>query len=279
VSSHPAPEDLERLTPVGGQHPRVRQYLAVKRNTKPNPEHLVVLEGLWELTKGLDATLDLAVVFVCPELLRGESGVSAARRALAAGAAGVRVSERVMAHLVDRDSPDGLAALARLPRWHLGDLRPRRTSRVVVLDGLEVLGNVGTIARCADAVGAQAILLTRRRIRLTHPRLVHASMGASLTVPMVDTGVEEAIGWLARHRYQTVLTDTRAPRSYRAADYPDRVALVMGSERYGVSREWYDAAHVSVSIPMVGAMDSLNVANAAVVVLFECFARQEPQRF
>lgn len=285
MSERAAAEDLERLTQVGGQHSRVRQYLAVKRNTKPNPEHLTVLEGLWELTKGLEAELDLPVLFVCPELLRGDNGVAAARRALAGGSWGARVSSRVLHQLVDRDNPDGLAALARLPRWSLDELSPEgpsgvsRPSRVIVLDGLEVLGNVGTIARCADAVGADAVLLTRRRVRLTHPRLVHASMGASLTVPMVDTGVEEAIGWLAQHGYRTVLTDTRAPTSYRSADYPDRVALVLGSERYGVSKEWYDAPHVAVSIPMAGSMDSLNVANAAVVVLFECFARQEPARF
>jgi TrmH family RNA methyltransferase len=294
VSERTVAEDLERLTQVGGQHPRVRQYLAVKRNTKPNPEHLTALEGLWELTKGLEAGLDLPVLFVCPELLRGDNAVAAARRALAGGSWCARVSSRVLDQMVDRDNPDGLAALARLRRWSLDDLTPGRLrdrrglgrpsgaggpSRIVVLDGLEVLGNVGTIARCADAVGADAVLLTRRRVRLTHPRLVHASMGASLTVPMVDAGVEEAIGWLAQHGYRTVLTDTRAPTSYRAADYPDRVALVLGSERYGVSREWYDAPHAAVSIPMAGNMDSLNVANAAVVVLFECFARQEPARF
>ena len=97
------------------------------------------------------------------------------------------MSPRFAARISDRDSSDGLAAIAVSRQWQLADLAPTAAKSVVlVLDGLEVMGNVGTAVRSAQASGADAVLLTNRRVRLTHPRLIHASMAASLTMPIVD---------------------------------------------------------------------------------------------
>lgn len=249
--------------------------MSLKRNLKGNPERLVPLEGLWEVQRALDAGVELRAFFVCPELLRGDAGRTLADNVIGGGTHSYQVSERVFERLADREGPDGLAAIGVLPGFDWDDVT---TSRVVVLDGLEIVGNVGTVIRCADATGA-AVVLTNRRVRLTHPKLVHSSMGTSLTVPVVEAGVDEAIDWLRAHGYRIVCADTDASVSYRGADYRGRVALVMGSERYGISREWHEAEDVRVRIPMAGRVDSLNVGNAAVLLLYEAFAQQDPSAF
>ena len=99
---------------------------------------------------------------------------------------------------------------------------------VLVLDGLEVMGNVGTAVRSAQASGADAVLLTNRRVRLTHPRLIHASMAASLTMPIVDCTVAEAAHWLRTNDFQLVMADTRAAQTYKSLDYQPRVAARAG---------------------------------------------------
>lgn len=271
--------DFSGLPAIGIQHPRIKQYLAVKNNTKSNPEGLAGLEGFWEVTTARDAGLDLRAFFVCPELLRGDTPSHVAQQIVQSGVHAYVVSEKVMSRMVDRDQPDGLAAIVQLRRWSWDDLRLGEQNRVLVLDGVEIPGNVGTIIRCADGADADGIIITNRRTRLTHPKLLHSSMGSSFTFPVIESEVATAVGWLKQHEFRIITTETDAAISYRAADYRGRVAVVMGSERYGIVKEWHDAEDVRVFIPMAGRVDSLNVGNAAALLLYEVFAQQEPERF
>lgn len=266
---------MKEPVPAGLHHPRVKQYLSVKQNTKSNPELLVCLEGLWEVSQASRAGLELRAFFVCPELLRGDAGAHMAETIVATGVHAYQVSEKVMRRIVDRDEPDGLAALVQMRRFTWNDLELRPYNRLIVLDGLEIPGNIGTIIRTADGAGADGVVITNRRTRLTHPRLIHASMGSALTFPVIETEASDAIAWLHRHDFSIVLTDTGAPLGYREADYHGRIAVVLGSERYGIAGEWYAAQDMSVSIPMRGQVDSLNVGNAAVLMLYEMLHQQE----
>jgi TrmH family RNA methyltransferase len=263
----------------GPKHPVIAQYLAIQNNSKPNPQRLIVLDGLWEIESALDAGLDLVALIVSPELFRGNRATDVRSRAEPAAGEVLTVSPKLAHRLSDRDTSDGLAAIAVSKQWSVDDLVPAARSVVLVLDGLEVMGNVGTAVRSAQASGADAVVLTNRRVRLTHPRLIHASMAASLTMPIVDCTVDEAAAWLGEHGYQVVVADTRAPASYKALDYEPRVALVLGSERYGIHRDWDAHADAGVSIPMAGGVDSLNVANAATILLFEVASRHRPEDF
>jgi TrmH family RNA methyltransferase len=265
--------------PAGIQHPRIKQYLAVKNNTKSNPENLACLEGLWELTIALKEQLEIRAFFICPELLRGDAAKDVATKIMHGGVHSYQVSEKVMQRLTDKDEPDGLAAIVQLPRFTWEDLPLGQHNSVIVLDGLEIPGNIGTIIRCADAVGADAVIITNRRTRLSHPKLLHSSMGSSFTFPVIEAQVDEAIRWLKQHKFCIVITDTDATLNYRQGDYRGRVAIVMGSERYGIVKEWHAAADVEVSIPMTGKIDSLNVGNAAVLMLYEVFYQQQPDKF
>lgn len=266
-------------TPAGAQHPRVKQFLSLKRNLKGNPDRLVVLEGLWEVGRAVDAGLELRAFFVCWELMRGDAGRTMATRVIESGVHAYEVSARVFERMADREGPDGLAAIAVLPAFDWSSIALGPANRVVVLDGLEIVGNVGTVIRCADATGCDAVVLTNRRVRLTHPKLVHSSMGMSLTVPVFEADSDAAVLWLHENDFRIVCTDASAAVSYRRADYTGRVALVMGSERYGISAPWHAAEDERVFIPMAGRVDSLNVGNAAVLVLYEAWVQQQPDRF
>jgi RNA methyltransferase, TrmH family len=100
-------------------------------------------------------------------------------------------------------------------------------------------------------------------------------MGSVFTFPVIKAEVSEAITWLKRHNFKIITTDTAAPISYREANYQGRTAVVMGNEQRGITQAWYDAQDASVSIPMHGKADSLNVGNAAVLLLYEVFYQQK----
>ena len=262
------------LAPAGSGHPRVRQFRNIKHNRGGNPAGSVALEGLWAIRHALDASLPIEVVFVCSTLLRGDDGRRLVDELCAAGTTALEVSERVLGRLVDRDGPDGLAAIAHLSTCRLDDLAVGETSRIVVADGFELAGNLGTLVRCADGAGAAGLVVTDRRIRLTHPLVLKASVATVFSMPLVEAGRPEALGWLRRHRFRVIAGDPGAPVSYRDADYRGRVAIVLGSERYGLARFWVEAADLRVSIPMLGVADSLNVTHAAALLLYEALHQQ-----
>lgn len=252
---------------AGTGHPRVREYIDSKRNRAD--AQLLALEGLWAIRRALAATVPVEAVFVCAELLRGNDATRVVAEVREQGGAVLDVTPRVLQRMVRRDGPDGLAAIARLPSRALVDIPIGPTSRLVVADGFDLPGNLGTIVRSADGAGACAVVQTDRRVRVNHPLVVKASMGTVFTTPVVDSRRDEALAWLRARGVRIVAADPSATTSYRDADYRGPVAIVLGNERHGLAAFWRDAADVTVSIPMLGVADSLNVGHAAALLLYE----------
>jgi len=110
---------------------------------------------------------------------------------------------------------------------------------------------------------------------MTHPKVLRSSQGMSIIVPSVEFDeVDDAIAWLKRNRFAVYIADTDDSINYRQCDYQGRTALVVGSERYGVSQPWYDAGFRRIGIPMLGSADSLNVSVSASVLLYEARAQK-----
>lgn len=268
---------LDRLAPAGIGHPWVQEFRNVKANRRPRRADLVAVEGLWSLRQAVGAGRRVAAVFVCRARLRGPAVHEVLEAAAATGGACLEVGERVLHRMVDRDGPDGLAALVHLPPATLGDLVVDGSSRVLVSDGLEQAGNLGTIIRCGDGAGVAAVLVTDRRARLDHPLVVKASMGTVFSTPVVAAERDEVLSWLRARSFTIVAADPSSAVSYRTPPYRPPVAVVVGNERDGLSRFWLEAADEVVSIPMLGRADSLNVGHAAALLLYEAVSRQGPE--
>lgn len=219
--------------------------------------------------------LEIYSFFVCPELLRSEQAQAVAKTVMACSELSLQISVRVLESLTEWDGPDGLVALVKLPSRGWQDLALREQNLVLVLDGLQIPGNIGTIIRCAEGAGADAIVLCSKKQRLTHPKIVRASMGALFSFPVIEAQDTEAITWLKQRHFRLITTDTDASKSYRQVCYNGRVAIVMGNEHSGISPEWFAAQDESVMIPMNGRADSLNVGNAAVLMLYEALHQQQ----
>lgn len=259
---------------IGLSHPRVKQVLDVANNTAPNRERLVVAEGLWAARLVLAAGVGVRTFLWCPELAHSDDARGRATQLAKVADDAYQVSPKTMERLSERQ-PDGLLALARLPHHEPGDVRFGRDALVLVADAVEIPGNLGTLIRTLDAVRADCLVLTNRRTRLTHPKVFRGSQGTVLTVPSVefeDTG--DAIAWLRRAGFRVLLADTDDASPYRSVDYAGRVALVVGSERYGIAKLWYEHGFGRVAVPMLGTADSLNVSVSASVLLYEARAQQ-----
>jgi tRNA G18 (ribose-2'-O)-methylase SpoU len=264
------------LQQIGLSHPRVKQVLDIQNNSAPNRERLLVAEGLWAQRLVLDAGVHVRTFLWCPELTYSDEAALRASQLAARAEAAYRVSAKTLERIGERGQPDGLLSVARLP-WHEPDtLDFGPSALVLVADAVEIPGNLGTLIRTLDAVRADALVLTNRRTRLTHPKVFRGSQGTVLTVPSVEfAAADEAVAWLRSRRFRVLLADTDEARPYREVDYSGRVALVVGSERYGISKPWYEHGFDRVAVPMLGVADSLNVSVSASVLLYEARARQD----
>jgi tRNA G18 (ribose-2'-O)-methylase SpoU len=263
------------LQPIGLQHPAVKQVHHIQHNTAPNRYKLFVAEGLWAHNMLLETGAPIDTFLWCPEAVYADEAHVRARELVERADRSFRISARTLEKISERDKPDGLLSLAALPRWDVDTLTFGKSALVLVADGLEIPGNVGTLIRSLDACAADCLVMTNRRTRLTHPKVIRASQGTILTVPTIEFDkVEEAAAWLDANRFTVLLADTDEAVNYREADYSGRTALVVGSERYGVSNPWYDRGYGRVAVPMLGSGDSLNVSVSASILLYEARARK-----
>lgn len=261
---------------IGAQHPKIKQVLAVQRNTAPNPRRMITAEGLWAHNLLLEHDVFIDTFLWCPEAAYGDQVRKRAAELAQRAHLAYQVSEKTLARISERDKPDGLFSIAQLPRWEPRDVHLGESSLIMVADGLEIPGNMGTLIRTLDAAGADCLVLTNRRTRLTHPKVFRASQGMVLKMPVLDFEcVDDAISWLQSNDVNVYLADTDDAKNYRSFDYSsNRTAFVLGSERYGIPRPWYEAGYERVLIPMLGSGDSLNVSISAAVFLFEARAQK-----
>jgi RNA methyltransferase, TrmH family len=228
-----------------------------------------LVEGHRQVACALEAGIDLDAVYAAPSLFLGERDHELIAVAERRGVHVVELGAAAFRSVSGAARPDGLLAVAR--RWPttLPSLEPGAASLLLVAEGLERPGNLGTIVRSACSAGATGLLACDTPTDVFHPGVVRGSVGTLFRLPVATCTAQQALPWLREHGVRIVVATPGAERRCWDAPLTGPVALVVGSERHGVSARWLAAADERVSIPMPGPADSLNVAVAAGIVLFE----------
>lgn len=278
ISSYTAEEKImlfkerygRKLNFAGKKNGVVERIITLNKNSKPNPERLAVIEGIWALTLAGKYDIRVKHLVICPDLIKSIESQNLADHFINKCNEATVVSERIYAQLAEKDNGQGIMAVIYLDYTDYREFRPGESSVIVILDGLEIPGNVGTILRSSESVGAELVILNNRKVRLNHPKLLRSSMGSLFKVPVSEAeNTDELIEWLEKEGYRIILADTASHSMYFDNDFKGRIALVMGSEKYGISDDFYKVGHEDVMIPMLGDMDSLNVGVAATILLYE----------
>lgn len=184
------------------------------------------------------------------------------------------VSENVMKKISDTDSPQGIVAVCKMQNMKLENLFAKG-EMLLVLDRVGDPGNVGTMLRTADAAGIGGIVLLKGCVDIYAPKTVRSTMGSLFHTP-VFAGADEALFIKAAKRagYELLVTTLEGADNLYKADLRGRIAFVMGNEANGVTSTLLQEADKRVYIPMQGRAESLNVAIAAGVVMFEALRRR-----
>lgn len=178
------------------------------------------------------------------------------------------VSDRTLDQLADTDTPQGILAVIEPPAWPLSAIQPAGGAPVVVLDGVQDPGNVGTLLRTAFALGAGGAVLLRGTADPSNPKVMRAGMGATFRLPTAMAGEDELRNWLAQAR-PAVWAAAPEGTPLQRLPPPERLVLILGSEGAGIRPEIEALAHTRVAVPLARGAESLNVAVAAGIILHE----------
>ena len=246
---------------------RQNQRLKDIRRLRRSKGERALLEGPHLVEEALASGLLLEEVLATPSFLETGEGRRLAR---SLPVAPLEVSPEALEDLTDADSPRGVLAVARLPRSGVGSLPIHPGRPYLYLDGLQDPGNLGALARVAEAAGAAALVLSPGCAHPNHPRALRASAGSLLRLPVaVGAGPEDLDSRLAPARPRWAALVPRDGESLYRAALDGTLVLAVGAEGPGLSPGLLDRARLRLTIPMEPPVESLNATVAAALVLFE----------
>lgn len=263
---------------TSSQNPRVKELVHLRDRRTRDKKEVFLVEGYRELLRATDAQWPIKEVYFCRELFLGSNEDALLARLKIKGAQLFSCSETVFHKIAYRDRPDGLIGIAQQQHLNLNYLNEKLLKKpsplLVVAEAIEKPGNLGTILRTADATAADGLIVCDRCTDIYNPNVVRASVGTLFTVPVLETSSQDVLQWLKQKNISILAATPSAQQEYTDVDMLGPLAIVVGTEQLGLSSMWLENADIQVRIPMCGIADSLNVAMATALLLYEALRQR-----
>ena len=251
-------------------NPIVKDIKALANKKDRDETKSFMAEGLKLVIDALELGFEIKTLVYAKNVKDKPQVVQCATKTVARGGLVLEVSEKVLASITRRDNPQMVVGIFSQRWMNLRDLRPKTGETYVALDRVRDPGNLGTIIRTADAAGASGVILVGESTDPFSMETVRATMGSVFAVPLVKAGVADFLSWKKGAGVSVVATHLAGAVDYRTIDYRKKpVVLLMGNEQSGLPEELAREADALARIPQVGLADSLNLAIATGVMLFE----------
>jgi TrmH family RNA methyltransferase len=252
-------------------NPLIKRARALHQKKARHESGYFLVEGIHHVGEAVEADWEIDSILYSPELLTSTFGRDLIARL---GTKSQPVSAQVMESLADKDNPQGILAIVRQRQMSLHALKhstipgSQKIIRAVALGSPQDPGNIGTILRTLDAVGADALFLLDGGAELYHPTVIRSSMGTIFWKSIIQTSFNEFVQWARNGNYQLIGTSAQGEVDYQTLVPNLPWILVLGNEQKGLSVEQTNACDVAVSLPMKGRVSSLNLAVAAGILLY-----------
>ncbi|MBR2508872.1 MAG: RNA methyltransferase [Lentisphaeria bacterium] len=264
---------MEFLKITSFQNNSVKHAVKLRERRDREKEQLTLLEGYRELTRGQEYGMEIMECFFAPEQFLGENEYPLLESLANNGVKVMQVTPQILTKLAYRDRPEGLIAIAKMKRHTLADMPIVKNGLYLVAEAIEKPGNLGSMLRSADAAGVDGLIICDKCTDIYNPNVIRASTGALFSVPLAEATSEEAMAWLRANNIKTLAATPHTDKKYTDVDLTQAVAIVVGREQTGLTDFWMNDSDLKVVIPMLGKIDSLNVATATTILLYEA-ARQ-----
>lgn len=267
-------KDFSNLKSADSKEPSIKIINNLMKNRKVDDENLFVIEGLWGHEKIIKSNIEIKSFLFCPDFINNDFILEMVRFNISVADKSYIISKKLCNRLSSRDGSEGFFLLCSFPQYNLDDIKLEKSKLLVILDGLEKPGNIGTIIRSVDGAGGDGVIICNSKVRKTNQKLIKSSMGSSFIIPVIKSDISKTVIWLKYNGFKIIVTDLKANKIYNNSDYNGRIAIVAGNEIHGISSIWNEHECERIKIPMYGGADSLNVGVAASMIIYEASNQQ-----
>ena len=263
---------MEQMTSV--KNARVKNWASLKQKKFREQSGLYLAEGLRLVEEAVESGAPIEDILISGEIGSGKFD-RIINGAAASGARLYEVNDMIIEHVADTKTPQGVVAVVRKTE---GDpyafIANKERPLFLVLDGLQDPGNLGTMIRTADAVGATGVFVGANSVDLYNPKVVRATMGSLYHLPVFQLDLIDLLPKLKESGAKVIGTAVEEAQPVFQEDLSGAVALVIGSEAHGVSDAVRALTDANVMLPMPGKAESLNAAIASSVNLYEAIRQR-----
>ncbi|MFA5131584.1 MAG: RNA methyltransferase [Patescibacteria group bacterium] len=250
---------------------KIKDLVRLKKAGERREAQMLIIDGAREIEKAKKSAYEIRELFYCPALIKKEEknffGVESEKI--------TEVSEPVFRKICYKENPDGFFAVVAIKKISLKDIKLSKNPLVVILEAVEKPGNLGAIIRTAYAAGVEAIIINDNQTDIYNPNVIRASEGFVFNVPIIIASVVETQSWLKKEKIISLAAATGGKKSYTEEKMNMSLAIILGSEAYGLSDKWLTKADKLIKIPMVKGIDSLNVSVSAAILIYEAHRQRE----
>jgi len=256
-------------------NPRIKEITKLRKRSHRDKSGLMIIEGYREIKRALAANIQITELYFAEEFFQQDSMNDFIDKCKNAEIKLFQCSKAIFEKISYRDNPDGLLALAPQISNGMEVLdNLKENPLIVVAEAVEKPGNLGTILRSADGAGVDAVIICDKCTDINNPNVVRASTGTIFSIHIIETSTEETIEWLQKNNFTIVATTPHTDKLYTDINMTGPTAIVVGTEKDGLSDKWLNQNNAEVKIPMLGIADSLNVSTATTILLYEALRQR-----
>ncbi|KPK33101.1 MAG: hypothetical protein AMS24_02275 [Chlamydiae bacterium SM23_39] len=252
-------------------NPKIKLIRELKKRNKREKSKYFIIEGYREIEKAYIGGYEIEVIFFNESLFLKNNELRLIKKINAKK--NIRVLKNIFEKLSYRDRPEGLLAIAKKKQFYLTDLeeiiKKTKNPFFLILENIEKPGNLGSILRSADTAGVDVVIVCDPKTDIFNPNTIRASIGAVFIKKVIIAEKEEVLKILKKNIISIIATTPNSDFLYTEVDLKKPLALIFGSEQYGLSNFWLNNSDIKVKIPMKGRIDSLNVSNSVSILLYE----------
>ena len=255
---------------ISFQNPLVKQSLKLRQKREREKTKLYLIEGYRELLRAFEGNAKLQTLLYSPKhFLKSNEWELIRQIKETCFIETIEVSPFIFEKLSYRDRPDGLLAIGEIQCRAFSDLKLSHKPFFLVAEAIEKPGNLGSMLRSCDGAGTDAFILCDPKADIYNPNVVRSSIGTLFSVPFFVQAKEVLLKFFKEKGIKIIAATSYGKQIYTKAILKGPVALVLGTEQLGLSKFWLENADLQVKIPMKGSSDSLNVAAATTLLVYE----------
>jgi TrmH family RNA methyltransferase len=228
-----------------------------------------IIEGLREISLAITGNYEIETLFFCAEILNIQDRKNLSNK-LSEKVEWIEVTTEVYEKIAYRATTEGIIAIAKTKELSLNSLKiSTKNPLILIAEAPEKPGNIGALLRTADAANVDAFIIANPKTDLFNANIIRSSVGCIFTIPIATGTTDEVIAFLKDNNISVYSAILQESVNYNTCDYTSASAIVVGTEATGLSNTWRTASTKNISIPMQGAIDSMNVSVAAGIIVFE----------